>query len=131
MCLLREVARALRVQHSGTIVVISSIAGERGKARNLVYAAAKAGLSAYAQGLRNELHPFGVHVLTIVAGNAATPMTRGRTMRGPVASPAAIAAGLVRALDRRRDVAFVPSFWRYVTFALKLLPESVYKRVSW
>jgi short-subunit dehydrogenase len=131
IALLRDLAAAFAAQRSGTIAVVSSIAGERGKARNIVYAAAKAGLSAYAAGLRNALHGDGVRVVTILPGNTDTPMARGRAVRGPSASPQAVAHGIVRTLDGRADVAFVPGFWRAVVGAIKLIPEPLYKRMRW
>jgi len=131
ICLLRHISTAFEAQRRGTIAALSSIAGERGKRRNMVYAAAKAGLTAYLAGLRNHLHPFGVRVLTIVPGNTDTPMARGRQMKGPVASPRAVARGIVRALEGRSDIAYVPAIWGYVAAIIRRVPEAIYKRVAW
>lgn len=128
--LLTLAARELESHGSGVIVAISSVAGDRGRQSNYVYGAAKGGLSIFLQGLRNRLHKKGVSVVTIKPGLVDTPMTRD-FRKGPLwASPDRVARGIVRAVNRRSDVAYVPRFWRIVMLILRALPESVFKRLS-
>jgi hypothetical protein len=118
--------------HAGRfIAVISSVAGERGRPRNFTYGAAKAGLTAYAAGLRGRLHPRGIQVLTVKPGFVDTPMLRSLGI-GPsplVATPDRVAAAIVRAIDRRRDVLYTPWFWRWIMLAVRLIPEPIFKRL--
>src|SRR6516164_9862855 len=112
---LLEIAAAyFEPRRSGFIAAISSVAGDRGRQSNYTYGAAKAGLTAYLQGLRNRLWRAGVHVLTVNPGFVDTPMTRGRINPNSllVATPERVARDIDRALRRRRDVLYTPWFWR-------------------
>jgi short-subunit dehydrogenase len=128
--LLSRAARRFEAQRSGLIVGISSVAGDRGRASNYPYGASKAGLSVYLQGLRNRLHPAGVRVLTVKPGFVDTPMTADVPKSFLFASPERVARGIVRAIDRRRDVVYVPWFWRPILLAVRALPEPVFKRLK-
>jgi decaprenylphospho-beta-D-erythro-pentofuranosid-2-ulose 2-reductase len=117
-------------QRAGQLAVISSVAGDRGRQSNYVYGAAKGMVSLYLQGLRNRLFAAGVNVLTIKPGFVDTPMTAGIDKGGPLwATPDAVAKGIVSALDRRRDVVYLPGFWRPIMGVIKSIPESVFKRL--
>lgn len=116
----------------GWIAAISSVAGDRGRQSNYTYGAAKAGLTAYLQGLRNRLYHVGVHVVTIKPGFVDTPMVHGRlNPNSPlVASPERVARDIDRAIRRRRAVLYTPWFWRYIMLVVRLLPEFVFKRMK-
>ena len=130
MSLLTEASKMLEAQGRGTLAVISSVAGDRGRRSNYVYGASKAALEAFLQGLRNRLYSKGVHVLTIKPGFVDTPMTAAFD-KGPLwASPATVANGIVRSIDRRRDVVYLPWFWRLIMFGVRALPERLFKRLS-
>jgi decaprenylphospho-beta-D-erythro-pentofuranosid-2-ulose 2-reductase len=117
-------------QRAGQLAVITSVAGDRGRQSNYVYGAAKGMVSLYLQGLRNRLFAAGVNVLTIKPGFVDTPMTAGIDKGGPLwATPDAVAKGIVSALDRRRDVVYLPGFWRPIMGVIKSIPESVFKRL--
>lgn len=117
---------------SGVLAVISSVAGDRGRQSNYVYGAAKGGLSLFLQGLRNRLHKSGVHVLTVKPGFVKTPMTAHLEGReGPLwATPDTIAAGILRAIEKRRDVVYLPGFWRFIMWVICSIPERLFKRLS-
>jgi short-subunit dehydrogenase len=119
-------------QHGGVIVAISSVAGDRGRQSNYLYGSAKAGLTAFLSGLRNRLHRRGVAVVTIKPGFVDTPMLRGRQSPPAfmVADPDRVAATMVAAIDRRRDVVYAPGYWRAVMTVIRLLPEWLFKRLS-
>ncbi|HEX6626173.1 MAG TPA: SDR family oxidoreductase [Pyrinomonadaceae bacterium] len=128
---LEHCAAALESQDSGGFIIgVSSVAGDRGRQSNYLYGAAKGGLSVYLQGLRNRLHPAGVRVLTVKPGFVDTRMTYGMPGLFLVARPASVGAAIVRALERGRDVVYVPWFWRYVMLAVRLIPEPVFKRLK-
>lgn len=112
------------------IIGLSSVAGDRGRQSNYPYGAAKAGLNVYLQGLRNRLHPSGVRVLTVKPGFVDTPMTFGMPGLFLVARPERIGEQLVRALEHRRDVIYLPWFWRYLLLAVRLIPEPLFKRLK-
>ncbi|HZB44716.1 MAG TPA: SDR family oxidoreductase [Pyrinomonadaceae bacterium] len=128
---LEHCAAVLESQDSGGFIIgVSSVAGDRGRQSNYLYGAAKGGLSVYLQGLRNRLHPAGVRVLTVKPGFVDTRMTYGMPGLFLVARPASVGEAIVRALERGRDVVYVPWFWRYVMLAVKLIPEPVFKRLK-
>ena len=127
--LLTLLAGAFEAQGSGTIAVISSVAGDRGRQSNYVYGAAKAGVSVFLQGLRQRLHRAGVRVVTLKPGFVDTPMT-AHLPRNPLASSARRAGGAIyRAIEARRDVAYIPWFWRPVMALIRAMPETLFKRL--
>jgi len=129
MSLLTAVANRFEQQGRGAIAVISSVAGDRGRQSNYVYGSAKAAVTAFLGGLRNRLQPAGVHVLTIKPGFVDTPMTRDFPKGALWASPAAIARGIEKAIDRRKDVVYLPWFWRPVMRLIREIPEPIFKKL--
>lgn len=128
-CLAR-LADDLEPRGVGGIIAISSVAGDRGRQSNYPYGAAKAGLSTFLQGLRNRLHPAGVHVLTVKPGFVDTPLTYGKDGLFLVASPERVAADILRAWKRRKDVVYTPWFWRWLLLIIRSIPERIFKRLS-
>jgi short-subunit dehydrogenase len=114
----------------GTIMVISSVAGDRGRKSNYVYGAAKGMVSLYLQGLRNRLHSSGVRVITVKPGFVDTPMTKAFKKGFLWAKPERIAAGMVRSLDRSRDLVYLPWYWRWIMLVVRMIPEPIFKRLS-
>jgi len=130
IALLTHVANYFEQQGSGSIAVISSVAGDRGRQSNYVYGSAKAMVSTFLQGLRNRLQFSGVHVLTIKPGFVDTPMTAHITPKGKLwAQPQDIAKGIVRALNKQQDVVYLPWIWRYIMLIIQHLPEFLFKRL--
>ena len=127
---LMRLAPVLEAQGEGRVIVVSSVAGDRGRLRNYVYGSAKAGVSAFAQGLRARLFRHNVQVTTIKPGFIDTAMTFG--MRGGplMASPEACARACLRLSQRGREVAYYPGIWRVIMFIIRMLPEPVMKRLS-
>ncbi len=128
--LLTRAAQRLEAQRGGCIVALSSVAGDRGRASNAVYGASKAGLATFLSGLRNRLYRTGVRVVTVKPGLVDTPMTAHLRKNPLYSSPGRVARDVVRAVDRGRDVVYTPWWWRLVLFAVRLLPERVFKRLS-
>ena len=130
IALVTAVADDFEKQAGGTIAVITSVAGDRGRQSNYVYGAAKGAVSIFLEGLRNRLHSKGVHVLTIKPGFVDTPMTAAFKKGLLWVSPDAVAAGIIRAIDKNSDVAYLPWFWRYIMLVIRHIPEAVFKRMS-
>lgn len=128
--ILTLLANLFEQQGQGSIAVISSVAGDRGRQSNYVYGAAKGALTIYLQGLRNRLAKSNVHVLTIKPGFVDTPMTRDFKKGFLWVKPEVIARGIVRAIDKRKEVVYLPFFWRYIMFIIKIIPERIFKRLS-
>jgi short-subunit dehydrogenase len=120
----------LEQRRAGFIIGIASVAGDLGRQSNYLYGSAKAAFSVYLQGLRNRLFFADVHVLTVKPGFVDTPMTFGLPRLFLVASPEAIAEGIVGALQRGSEVVYLPWFWRWVMLILKLIPDQVRKRLK-
>jgi decaprenylphospho-beta-D-erythro-pentofuranosid-2-ulose 2-reductase len=127
--LLTHLAPIFEAQGGGTMAVIASVAGDRGRQSNYVYGAGKAAVAVFLQGLRNRLHPFGVHVLTIKPGFVDTPMTSGFEKGLLWISPDTAAKDIAKAIERRADVAYVPGFWRWIMLMVRCIPESIFKRM--
>ena len=125
---LEQAAEAFAARGSGLLVGIGSVAGDRGRASNYVYGAAKAGFAAYLQGLRNRLHRSGVRVLTVKPGYVATPMLAGRAVPQILTvSPERVAHDIFRAVQGKTEVLYTPGWWRWVLLAYRLLPEGLAK----
>ncbi len=128
--LLTELAPRMRKQAHGTLAVITSVAGDRGRPSNYVYGSAKAMVSAYLQGLRGKLHGADVHVIDIRPGLVDSPMT-AHLEKGPLfASPEQVAGGIVRAVSRRKQTVYVPGWWRIVMAIVRWLPNIIFKRLN-
>jgi short-subunit dehydrogenase len=124
-------ANRMQAQGSGTLAVIGSVAGLRGRQSNYIYGAAKGGLQIYLQGLRNRLHPHGVRVLTLLPGFVDSPMT-AHLPKGPLFVSADRAGALIyRALTRSKaDVVYIPGFWRLIFWIIRAIPESIFKKLK-
>jgi decaprenylphospho-beta-D-erythro-pentofuranosid-2-ulose 2-reductase len=127
--LLTILANYFEAQHRGCIAVITSVAGDRGRQSNYVYGAAKGGVERFLQGLRNRLHASGVTVLTIKPGFVDTPMTASVKKNPLFASPRGVGRSIHRAIERRRDVVYIPWFWRPLMMVIRVLPEPLFKRL--
>jgi short-subunit dehydrogenase len=119
-----------KLRAGACIAAISSIAGERGRAKVGVYGASKAGLTSFLSALRQRLRERGIRVLTVKPGFVDTPMTAAMKKTALFASPASVGRGIVRAVDGGKDVVYLPWFWRYIMMVVRALPESLFKRLS-
>lgn len=115
---------------SGCIAVISSVAGDRGRKSNYIYGSAKGGVSIFFQGLRNRLSTKNINVLTIKPGFVDTPMTAHLPKNPLYASAEAVGKAIWDAMKNGRDVVYVPWFWRWIMLFIKMLPESIFKKLS-
>lgn len=130
VALLTQLANDMQQRGHGTLAVISSVAGDRGRQSNYIYGAAKGGLSIFLQGLRNRLASKGVQVLTIKPGFVDTPMTAGFKKGLLWVSAETVAQGIVKAIDKKRDVAYLPWFWWGIMLIIKSIPERMFKKMK-
>lgn len=129
--ILNVVAADYAARRQGTIIGISSVAGERGRQSNYLYGSAKAGFTAYLSGLRNRLFHNGVHVMTVQPGFVYTRMTEGLTLPPLLtAQPTEVASAIVKAAKAKKNVLYVKWFWRYIMLIIKSIPEFIFKKLK-
>jgi short-subunit dehydrogenase len=117
-------------RHAGVLAVISSVAGDRGRKSNYLYGSSKAGLSAFLGGLRNRVDREGVTVLTIKPGPTKTAMTTGMPKSEKFADVDSVAESIVSAIDKRKDVLYVPFQWQPIMFIIRNIPERIFKKLN-
>ncbi|SDI37216.1 SDR family oxidoreductase [Pseudomonas panipatensis] len=131
IALLTRLANRLEQQRSGTIAVISSVAGDRGRPSNYLYGTAKAAVTTFCEGLRARLFKAGVHVLTIKPGFVDTPMTQGLPLpKALVATPDRVARDIVGAIEKKKDSIYTPAFWTAIMLIIRSIPNFIFKRLS-
>ena len=124
-------ANAFEARGSGTLVGISSVAGERGRATNYVYGAAKAGFTAFLSGLRNRLASQGVHVVTVLPGFVDTKMTADLDLPEKLtAQPEEVADAIEAAVRTGKNVIYVRKIWWLVMAIIRNIPEAIFKKMS-
>jgi decaprenylphospho-beta-D-erythro-pentofuranosid-2-ulose 2-reductase len=122
---------APRLQRGACIAALSSVAGDRGRAKVGAYGASKAGLDSFLSALRQRLHPAGVRVLTLKPGFVDTPMTAALPKTPLFSSAAQVGSGIVRAVDSGHDgVVYLPWWWRLIMLVVKSLPERFFRRLT-
>lgn len=128
---LTTLAQRFEKQATGMIAVIGSVAGDRGRASNYLYGAAKAAVDAFASGLRGRMFKSGVNVLTIKPGFVDTPMTHGLPLPAAlVVSADKVAADIQRAVEKRRETIYTPWFWRFIMLIIMHIPGGMFKRMQ-
>jgi decaprenylphospho-beta-D-erythro-pentofuranosid-2-ulose 2-reductase len=129
--ILNCVANDYETNGKGTIVGISSVAGERGRQSNYIYGSAKAGFTAYLSGLRNRLVSSGVHVVTVKPGFIYTRMTEGLKLPKPVtANPGHLGRAVFNAVKKRKNVIYVLPVWRLIMMIIRNIPEGIFKKLK-
>ncbi len=127
---LQGIAPEMETRGGGCVVGVGSVAGDRGRIGNYVYGAAKAGFATYLSGLRNRLTRAGGHVVTVKPGFVDTGMTWGIEGMFLVATPEKVAADILKAVDKKRNVIYTPFFWRYIMLIIRSIPEFIFKKMS-
>lgn len=129
--ILNIIANDFERRKKGVIVGISSVAGERGRQSNYIYGSAKAAFTAFLSGLRNRLYHHGVHVVTVKPGFVRTKMIENISTPGILtASPKKVAHTISKVIRRKNNTIYVLSVWRLVMLIIKLIPESIFKRLK-
>jgi len=120
-------ANVLERNRRGTLAVIGSVAGDRGRRSNYIYGAAKAAVHAFCEGLRGRLAASGVNVVLIKPGWVDTPMTSGIKKNPLFASAASVAKGIERAITKGQGSVYVPGYWRWISLIVQMLPAKLVK----
>lgn len=125
-----EARRRLLARGGGTLCVFSSVAGERGRKPVILYGASKAGLSRYLEGLDHKFRAQGLRVVCVKPGFVKTGMTSGLKPPPFAGEPDAVAAQVLKAMDRGTPVVYVPGIWRWIMLVIRLLPRFVMRRIG-
>lgn len=128
--LLSLFAEKLRDNNAGTIVAISSVAGDRGRQSNYLYGSAKSALSTYLSGLRNYLSGNNVNVITIKPGFVKTPMTKDFKKGFLWVGPEKVAADIKKAIVRQKNIVYTPWYWYWIMLIIKHIPEFIFKKMK-
>jgi short-subunit dehydrogenase len=127
---LGHVAALFQRLGAGQLVGISSVAGDRGRVLNPAHNSSKAGLDTYLEALRNRLTRHGVHVLTVKPGFVDTEQLRGSPRKFGVISPEKAAGGIWNAIQARKQLVYVPWYWRWIMLAVRMTPSFIFRRLS-
>jgi len=122
-------AQRLQAQGHGTLVVLSSVAGERVRKANFVYGSSKAGVDGFFQGLGDRLVGSGVHVMIVRPGFVRTKMTAGMKEAPFTTTPAQVATAVAAALGRDTEIIWVPAPLRWVMAVLRHVPRPIFRRL--
>lgn len=129
--MLTATAQFFKQQRSGSIMVVSSVAGERGRCSNYCYGSSKAAMTAFLSGMRCSLLPYNVHVMTIKPGYVATRMVAHKKLPPYItASTQRVAKDIVKGFKRRSSVVYTMWLWRYIMAVVRLIPEFIFKRLN-
>jgi decaprenylphospho-beta-D-erythro-pentofuranosid-2-ulose 2-reductase len=129
--ILNAAAKKYISRRNGTIIGISSVAGDRGRASKLIYASAKAAFTTYLSGLRNLCYREGVQVLTILPGFVNTKMTAQQSLPQLItAQPSEVAEIIYSAYLKKRNVVYIKWYWKYIMFIIKIIPEFQFKKMN-
>jgi short-subunit dehydrogenase len=128
--LLQFAAPLFEAQKRGRVVVLGSVAGDRGRLGNYVYGSAKAGLHAYLQGLRARLWRAGATVTTVKPGPTDTAMTFGLAKLPLLVPPETVAEASFKAAMKGREVVYAPTPWWLIMTILRAIPERIFKKLS-
>ena len=116
---------------SGSIIGISSVAGDRGRSSNYIYGSAKSAFSTYLDGLRNKLFHYGVHVVTVKPGFVATKMTSHLDLPKPLTSNVdSLAKAIYKSWKNKKNTVYISGIWFWIMFVIKMIPEMVFKRLK-
>lgn len=125
------IANHFKERGSGTLIGISSVAGDRGRGSNYIYGSAKAGLSAFLSGLRNRLYPYNVNVITVKPGYVLTKMTSNMKLAKVLTTnPEKVANIIYLAYKNKKNIIYVNPLWKYIMLIIKSIPENIFKKIN-
>ncbi len=129
--ILNVVAEDFEKRGSGSIVGVSSVAGDRGRQSNYIYGSAKAGFTAYLAGLRNRLAKSGVHVMTVKPGFCRTKMTESLELPAALtAEPEQVANAVFHGVEKKRNTIYILWMWRWIMLIIRHIPEVIFKKMG-
>jgi decaprenylphospho-beta-D-erythro-pentofuranosid-2-ulose 2-reductase len=127
--LLTHLANRFEVKKKGSIAVISSVAGDRGRASNYVYGSAKAMINTFLSGMRQRLYKSNINILTIKPGLVNTTMTKNLKKNIFYAKPITIANQIVSAIDKNKNLIYTPLYWCVIMYLIKKIPEILFRKL--
>ena len=131
MNILSEFANFFEKRGSGTIVGISSVAGERGRASNYIYGSAKAGFTTFLSGLRNRLSKKNIHVVTVLPGTVYTKMTKNLNLPKILTTiPSKVSEDIYQAIKKKRNIIHTIKIWAIIMLLIKVIPEEIFKKLN-
>jgi len=122
-----SLAENFKKQRFGQIVYLGSVAGDRGRKSNYLYGSMKASLFIFLQGLRNKLSKYNVNILYIKLGFVKTNMTIDFKKNFLWSDPDYVSKKIIKAMLKRKDIVFIPFWWRYIMLMIKMVPEKIFK----
>ena len=129
--ILNIVAHDFEQRGQGSIIGISSVAGDRGRQSNYIYGSAKAGFTAYLSGLRNRLGKSGAHVMTVKPGFCRTKMTENLELPAALtAEPDQVAQAVFHGLEQKHNVVYTLWMWRWIMLMIRMIPEFIFKKLN-
>lgn len=128
--LLTQIANKMEKETNRGLIVVSSVAGDRGRQSNYIYGTAKGALSIFLQGLRNRLYQSNCSVTTIKPGFIDTPMTRDFKKGALWATPEKVAQDIYNASCKGKNEVYTPGYWRLIMLIINNIPETIFKRLS-
>ena len=129
--IISDFANIFESQGYGTIVGISSVAGERGKASNYIYGSAKAGFTVFLSGLRNRLSKKNIHVVTVLPGTVYTKMTKNLNLPKILTTiPSKVSEDIYLAVKKKRNIIYTIKIWAIIMLLIKVIPEQIFKKLN-
>ncbi|MBN8545539.1 MAG: SDR family oxidoreductase [Ignavibacteria bacterium] len=129
--ILNIAANHFEAEGKGSIIGISSVAGDRGRMKNYIYGAAKAGFTAYLSGMRQRLNKKGVFVMSVQPGFVNTKMIEGLETPKPLtAQPEQVAKLIYNGWKARKPVIYTPGYWRLIMFVVRSIPEKIFQKLD-
>lgn len=131
--IINELSKKMIENKNCFIAIFTSVAGLRGRKKQLFYSAAKSGLIAYASGLRQKLNNKNIHVLTIIPGYMNTKSFREGNWSAPnflITQPKKVALIIKHAIEKKKEVVYINLFWKFIMFAVNLIPEKLFKKFN-
>ena len=131
VAVLNIVANDFESKEKGAIIGISSVAGDRGRKANYIYGSSKAAFSSYLSGLRNRLFEKNVSVITVKPGFVYTKMTKDLDLPPKLtAKPNEVAKDIFKAYKNKKDIVYTKPIWKIIMLIIKMIPETIFKRLS-
>jgi len=125
------IAKDMAARGKGTLAIIGSVAGDRGRKSNYAYGAAKGLVTRYAQGLQHRLAGSGVKIVLIKPGPTETPMTAHLTAGGAKMAPVEeVARSIVAAIDSGKPAVYVPAKWQFIMLIIRHLPSFIFNKMN-
>lgn len=128
--ILNYLSNKANLNKNNSIVVISSVAGDRGRRSNYIYGSMNAALTQFTSGMRSFLHQKNVHVLTVKPGFIITPMTKKFRKSFLWSKPEKIAPSIYNAITKKKEVIYAPKFWHLIMLIIKVIPEKIFKKIN-